>query len=111
MPEEERLLDATAHNIRSVLGVSVGKQLSTEYNLDDGLEIKLILETITDDKRLPGREPPRVLEKKGGGFIEGCGGSGRLERIVAAFQKKSERDIKISEFGCAETIWTYPLLP
>lgn len=35
-PERARLSDAAAHNIRSVLGVSPGEQLSMEYDFGDG---------------------------------------------------------------------------
>lgn len=44
MPERERLSDAAAHNIRSVLGASSGEQLSMEYDFGDGWEVKLKLE-------------------------------------------------------------------
>lgn len=74
---------------RSVLGASPGKQLSMEYDFGDGWEVKLILEAVIEDKELPGRELPRVLEGEGYGIIEDCGGSGGLERIAEVFQKKS----------------------
>lgn len=89
MPEGERMSDATAHNIRSVLGTSPGERLSMEYDFGDGWEVKLTLEAVIEDKELPGRELPRVLEGEGYGIIESCGGPGGLERIAEVFQKKS----------------------
>lgn len=89
MPEGERLSDAAAHNIRNVLGASPGEQLSMEYDFGDGWEVKLTLEAVIEDKELPGRELPRVLEGEGYGIIEDCGGPGGLERIAEIFQKKS----------------------
>lgn len=89
MPERERLSDAAAHNIRSVLGASPGEQLSMEYDFGDGWEVKLTLEAVIEDKELPERELPRVLEGEGYGIIEDCGGSSGLERIAEVFQKKS----------------------
>lgn len=89
MPERERLSDAAAHNIRSVLGASPGEQLFMEYDFGDGWEIKLTLEAVIEDKELP-----RVLEGEGYGIIEDCGGPGGLERIAEAFQKKSGEEYK-----------------
>lgn len=88
MPENEQLSDAAKHNIRSVLGASLGKQFSLEYDFGDGWEVKLTLEDIIEDKELPGRELPRVLDGVGYGIIEDCGGPDGLEQIAKAFQKR-----------------------
>lgn len=89
MPEGERLSDAAEHMVKQVLGWSVGNRLLMEYDFGYGWEVNLILEDIIEDKELPGREIPRVLDGKGYGIIEDCGGPGGLEQIAEAFRKKT----------------------
>lgn len=89
MPDGERLSDAAKHNVRSVLGNSVGDQLSLEYDPGDCWQVNLTLEDIIEDKELPGRELPRVLEGEGYGIIEDCGGPSGLKQIAEAFQKRN----------------------
>jgi len=58
------------------------------YDYGDGWEVNLILEKIFEDKELPGKELPRILDGAGYGIIEDCGGASGLEDIVKAFKEK-----------------------
>ena len=78
--EGEKSFDASAYKMRSVLQGCTGEKLTLEYDYGDGWEIEVTLETILEDKELPGRELPRVLAGEGYGIIEDCGGTGGLER-------------------------------
>lgn len=96
LPAENRLpmerngmcfLDAS----ESMLGQQfnrAGTKLTMQYDFGDGWEIALTLEEILDDRDLPGRELPRVLDGSGYGIIEDCGGPDGLKRLAKAFQKK-----------------------
>ncbi len=67
------------------------------YDYGDGWEIKLTLERIYEDKELPGKELPRVLDGDGYGIIEDCGGTGGLEELAKVFkQKKGSRYKELS---------------
>ena len=63
-----------------------------EYDYGDGWEVEITLESVLEDKELPGRELPRVLAGEGYGIIEDCGGTGGLEQLAAAFRQKSGDD-------------------
>lgn len=95
-PEEARegewLSNAAEYSIRRVFGGTPGMQLLMEYDFGDDWGVKLTLEAVIEDKELPGRELPRVLEGEGYGIIEDCGGPGGLERIAKAYQKKSGKE-------------------
>lgn len=123
MPEGEHLSDATAYNIRSVLGTSVGNLLFMEYDFGDGWEVRLTLEDIFEDKELPGRELPRVLEGEGYGIIENCGGPYGLQQIAEAFQKRrgeeyenfrewlNRDDLDLSSFDLADMNFRLKKIP
>jgi hypothetical protein len=84
---EGRILDAAKTKVKNVL-VYETETMVFNYDFGDGWEIKLTLEKTFEDKVLPGKELPRVLEGAGYGIIEDCGGPGGLESIAKAYKKK-----------------------
>lgn len=80
-------LDARDTKVRNLLNTE-GQTMRFAYDYGDGWEVSLVLEKILEDKELPGKELPRVLEGAGYGIIDDCGGPGGLEEIAKAFQKK-----------------------
>lgn len=86
-------LDASETKIKNVL-TKAGEVMTFSYDFGDGWEIKLTLEQIIEDKELPGKELPRVLEGAGYGIIEDCGGVGGLEELAKAFKKKKGSQYK-----------------
>lgn len=90
--EGEKVFDASEHKMRSILQGHPGEKLTLEYDYGDGWEVEITLESVSEDKELPGRELPRVLAGEGWGIIEDCGGAGGLEQVAAAFLKKSGDD-------------------
>lgn len=80
--------DATEITVRH-LASAPGLRLQMQYDYGDGWEVELRLEDIILDKELPGKLLPRVLEGKGYGIIEDCGGPPGLKRLATAFRKKS----------------------
>lgn len=90
--EDERVFDASAYKIRSILHGCQGEKLTLEYDYGDGWEVEITLESVFEGKELPGRELPRVLDGEGYGIIEDCGGVGGLKELAVAFQRKSGDD-------------------
>lgn len=86
---EERSFDATECRMKDVLNDTPGEQLLFEYDYGDGWAIEITLEGTFEDKTLPGRDLPRVLEGEGYGIIEDCGGVDGLRSVAEAFQQKS----------------------
>lgn len=84
----EEAKDATTEKMHSLI-YRVGDQLTMLYDYGDGWEVTLTFEKVFEDKELPGRELPRVLEGEGYGIIEDCGGVGGLEEIAKAYAAKS----------------------
>lgn len=84
---EGRTLDAAQTKIKNVLTEET-EAMMFSYDYGDGWEIRIVLEKIIEDKDLPGKELPRVLEGAGYGIIEDCGGPGGLEEIGMAYKKK-----------------------
>lgn len=84
---EGSIMDAAKTKVKGVLNHET-ETMNFYYDYGDGWEIKLTLEKIFEDKELPGKELPRVLEGEGFGIIEDCGGPGGLEEIVKAYRKK-----------------------
>lgn len=84
---EGSIMDAAKSKVKGVLNHET-EMMNFYYDYGDGWEIKLTLEKIFEDKDLPGKELPRVLEGEGFGIIEDCGGPGGLEEIVKAYRKK-----------------------
>lgn len=93
-PEERttKVYDASEHKMKSILLGCRGEKLILEYDYGDGWEVEVTLESITEDKELPGRELPRVLEGEGYGIVEDCGGTGGLEQLAEAFRRQSGED-------------------
>ena len=81
-----------AYKVRSALQGYPGEKLTLEYDYGAGWEVEVTLETIFEDKELPGRELPRVLAGEGYGIVEDCGGTGGLECLAKAFRQKSGKD-------------------
>ena len=90
--EGEKVFDASTYKMRSILHGCQGEKLTLEYDYGDGWEVEITLESVLEDKELPGRELPRVLAGEGYGIIEDCGGTGGLEQLAAAFRQKSGDD-------------------
>ena len=90
--EGEKVFDASTYKMRSILQGCQGEKLTLEYDYGDGWEGEITLESVLEDKELPGRELPRVLAGEGYGIIEDCGGTGGLEQLAAAFRQKSGDD-------------------
>lgn len=90
--EGEKVFDASTYKMRSILQGCQGEKLTLEYYYGDGWEVEITLESVLEDKELPGRELPRVLAGEGYGIIEDCGGTGGLEQLAAAFRQKSGDD-------------------
>jgi len=80
--------DATEMKL-SRLSRDPGLLLRVMYDFGDGWEVTLKLESVTEDKNLPGKELPRVLEGEGFGIIEDCGGPDGLAHLVEVFKKKA----------------------
>lgn len=64
------------------------------YDYGDGWEVVLKLEEVFEDKDLPGRELPRVMEGDGFGIIEDSGGPAGLEHIRDVFLNKTGSEYK-----------------
>lgn len=84
---EGSIMDAAETKIKHVINHEQDTMIFS-YDYGDGWQITLTLERIFEDKALPGRELPRVLEGNGYGIIEDCGGPGGLEEIAKVFKKK-----------------------
>ena len=85
--EDEDALNAASEKLPHII-TWVGDKFMLQYDYGDSWEVKLVLEQIIEDKNLPGKELPRVLEGEGYGIIEDCGGTGGLEEIAKAYRKK-----------------------
>lgn len=76
-----------------------GEKMSFNYDFGDDWWVSLKLEKVFEDKALPGKELPRVLEGEGFGIVEDCGGVGGLENLAKAFRlKKGEDYAQFSEW-------------
>jgi hypothetical protein len=81
--------DADATQVRlSQLAFEANSRLLVWYDFGDDWRVIVKLEKVFSDPVLPGRELPRVLEGKGYGIVEDCGGVGSLEDLAAAFKAK-----------------------
>ena len=82
-----RVEEITTAKMRHYAG-DIGQEVTVNYDFGDGWEVLLKLETIFEDKELPGKELPRVIDGAGWGIVEDCGGTGGLEDLVKAFKRK-----------------------
>lgn len=85
--DNEKAENATEVKISQIVS-SDGDEMVFSYDYGDGWEVKIVLERIFEDKELPGKELPRVLDGKGYGIVEDCGGVGGLEVIAEVFKLK-----------------------
>ena len=85
--ESEKLIDAVDKIVKHVVSYT-DDRMTFSYDFGDNWQVSVVLEKITEDKELSGKELPRVLEGEGYGIIEDCGGVGGLEDIAKAFKKK-----------------------
>lgn len=85
--EDEKLYDAVEVTVKNVV-MNLEDRMVFTYDYGDNWQISITLEKIIEDKELPGKELPRVLEGEGFGIIEDCGGTSGLEDIAKTFQKK-----------------------
>jgi hypothetical protein len=90
---EEDVLDAARTKVKNVLNRET-EEMIFFYDYGDGWQVLLTLEKIYEDKELPGRELPRVLEGEGYGIIEDCGGTDCLVQIAKAYKKKKGSQYK-----------------
>jgi len=91
--ENVKLLEATQYKVKYALS-HPGERMNFNYDYGDDWNVLLMLEDITIDKELPGKELPRVLEGKGYGIIEDCGGVLGLSELAEAFKKKKGKAYK-----------------
>jgi len=84
----QEYLDASAYKLYKMLA-NEKEELNFEYDFGDGWEVYLKVEIIFDDKNLPGKELPRVIDGQGFGIVEDCGGISGLTSLRKAFKKKS----------------------
>jgi hypothetical protein len=85
--ESEKIMDAVDNSLKNVINYP-SDIMTFSYDIGDNWQVSLVLEKIIEDKELPAKELPRVLEGEGYGIIEDCGGVGGLEDIAKAFKKK-----------------------
>lgn len=85
--ENEDALNAATEKLPHIIAW-VGDELTLQYDYGDGWVVKLVLEQIIEDKELPGKELPRVLDGEGYGIIEDCGGTRGLEELTRTFKKR-----------------------
>ena len=62
------------------------------YDFGDDWKVMVTLEEIITDSDLSSKELPRVLDGKGYGIIEDCGGTPGLADIVEAFKSKQGKE-------------------
>ena len=86
--------DASRSKLKSFLSHE-GDKLQFNYDFGDDWNISLYLEKILVLQDFPGKELPRVLEGKGFGIVEDCGGIPGLENLVKAFKKKKGEDYQL----------------
>jgi hypothetical protein len=100
----QRTMDAANTMVKHAVDRE-NERLTFSYDYGDGWEIKLILEEIIEDKALPGKELPRVLDGAGYGIIEDCGGTGGLTELAKAFKtKKGPRYKELSKWLGTDTL-------
>ena len=87
--EDEEAKDMAATKMKDVFYGVAGEKLLMEYDFGDSWQVEVTLESITKDPDLPGKELPRVLEGKGFGIVEDCGGVDGLAEVAEAFKDKS----------------------
>lgn len=92
--QQRRTRDATKMKL-SQLSRDPGLLLRVMYDFGDGWEVTLKLECVTEDKDLPGKELPRVLEGEGFGIIEDCGGPDGLAHLAEVFKKKAGKEYAV----------------
>jgi hypothetical protein len=85
--ESEKLIDATDTTLKHTL-YNLEDHMTFNYDFGDNWQVSVVLEKIIEDKELPGKELPRIIEGVGYGIIEDCGGVGGLEDMAKAFKKK-----------------------
>ena len=103
LPEED---DEEDEGFENAAEITLGQVLDTPrqhlelwYDFGDSWRILLTLEDIFEDKSLPGRELPRVLEGAGYGIIEDCGGPGGLAELAKAMAgKKGPRQEELKQW-------------
>jgi hypothetical protein len=81
------LIDARDMKLSRCTGTP-GRQFCLNYDFGDNWLVTLTLEKVIVDKKLPGRELPRVLEGEVYGIVEDCGGTTGLEELAKAFKAK-----------------------
>lgn len=100
LPDEDNEDDDVEENAATVqlrhIVTEPKERLELWYDFGDDWRVLLTLEEVYEDKELPGRELPRVLEGEGYGIIEDCGGTGGLMEVAKALAKK--KGSKYEEF-------------
>ena len=89
MTEEVDAKDMAATKMKDLFFPVAGEKLLMEYDFGDSWQVELTLESITKGPDLPGKELPRVLEGKGFGIVEDCGGTPGLAEVAQAFKEKN----------------------
>ncbi len=96
--DDEKAENATKVKISQIVSYD-GDEMVFSYDYGNGWEVKIVLEKIFEDKELPGKELPRILDGKGYGKVEDCGGVGGLQEIAEVFKlKKGKRYEELCEW-------------
>ncbi|MCL2866439.1 MAG: plasmid pRiA4b ORF-3 family protein [Clostridia bacterium] len=80
--------DATKTKL-SQLNLDLPTHLNVWYDFGDDWRVTVKLEEIKDGSDMSEKELPRVLEGKGFGIVEDCGGVWGLEELAEAFKEKA----------------------
>jgi len=101
--ENEKLMDAVETTVKNVLNYP-DDYMTFRYDYGDNWQVTVVLDKIIVDKKLPGKELPRVLEGEGFGIIEDCGGTSGLEDIAKTFKKKKGKQYEeyCDWLGCVD---------
>jgi len=85
--DDDQLFDAVKTAVKEIVSIN-NNYMVFSYDFGDGWEIDITLEDIIE-KDIPAKELPLLLDGKGFGIIEDCGGCGGLEEIAKAYKLKS----------------------
>jgi len=71
-----------------------GDEMLFSYDYGDGWQVRIVLESVFEDKELSGKQLPRVIEGEGYGIVENCGGVGGLENLSKILRDKGHTRYK-----------------
>ena len=93
--------DAESENAGTVKMYSMiskaGDEMLFSYDYGDGWQVKIVLERISKDQELPGKQLPCVIEGEGYGIIEDCGGVDGLKELSEVFRVRDKANKRYQE--------------